>query len=157
MRHRKSTLNGIDMAKCKVGITVIGEQQLTDGSRETTEFYTEGSLEEREDGFVLCYRESELTGMEGTETEFFISDGSLTLRRTGEFCSLMQFAVGVIDTSSYETPYGPLSMEIKTEHLETDMTKHGGKLCFTYTASLEHQLTGRHTFTITVKDEDGER
>ena len=140
----------------RVGISVRGEQRLPDGTVEKTDFFTEGTLEERDGGLVLRYRESELTGMAGTETEFLIGEDALTLRRTGETCSLLHFSPGVLDVSRYETPCGALQVEIETTQLAADMNLHGGTLRFVYTVTLEQQLTGEHSFLITVKDEDTE-
>lgn len=146
-------MNSIDMERRKVGISVLGEQRWPDGDIEKTDFFTEGTLEESGGKLYLRYRESELTGLDGTETEFCIGDNDLTLRRTGELCSLLHFCPGVLDVSRYETPYGTLKAEVETTQLAIDMDIHGGTLRFGYTVAMERQLTGEHSFMITVKEE----
>ena len=147
-------MNSIDMEKRKVGISVLGEQRFPDGDIEKTDFFTEGTLEEAGGKLYLRYRESDLTGLDGTETEFCIEKNALSLRRTGEFCSLLHFSPGVLDVSRYETPYGTLHVEVETTHLMIDMNTRGGTLRFAYTVTAERQVTGEHSFLITVKDED---
>ena len=147
-------MNSIDMETRKVGISVLGEQRFPDGDIEKTDFFTEGTLEEKDGTLYLRYRESELTGLDGTETEFCIEKDALSLRRIGEFSSLLHFSPGVLDVSRYETPYGTLHVEIETTQIETDMDIHGGTLRFAYTVTMEQQLTGEHSFLITVKEED---
>ena len=149
-------MSSIDMSQRKVGISVLGEQRLPDGDTERTDFFTEGTLEEKDGDLYLRYRESELTGLDGTETEFCIADKALTLRRTGELCSLLHFSPGVLDVSRYETPYGALRVEIETTQLEMNMDGHGGTLRFAYTVTMEQQVTGEHSFLITVKEEEEE-
>ena len=62
-------------------ISVRGEQYFDDVDPNATELMTEGTLEQTEDGFLLSYQETELTGMEGTLTTFEIGPGRL--RRGG--------------------------------------------------------------------------
>ena len=147
-------MNSIDMETRKVGISVLGKQHLPDGDVEKTDFFTEGTLEGKGGTLYLRYRESELTGLDGTETEFCIEDNALTLRRMGELSSLLHFSPGVLDVSRYETPYGALHVEVETTQLEINMDIHGGTLRFAYTVTVEQQLTGEHSFVITVKEED---
>lgn len=149
-------MSSIDMGKQRVGISVLGEQRLPDGNVEKTDFFTEGTLEEKGGALYLRYRESELTGLEGTETEFCIEKNALTLRRTGELSSLLHFSPGVLDVSRYETPYGTLHAEVETTQFAINMDGHGGTIRFAYTVTMEQQLTGEHSFLITVKEEEEE-
>ena len=70
--RRGSTLNSIEKNEIPVMISVRGEQYFDGVDPDATELMTEGTLEQTEDGFLLSYQETELTGMEGTETTFEI-------------------------------------------------------------------------------------
>ena len=59
-------MNSIEQEKLPVMISVRGEQYFDDVDPNATELMTEGTLEQTEDGFLLSYQETELTGMEGT-------------------------------------------------------------------------------------------
>ena len=66
-------MNSIEQEKLPVMISVRGEQYFDDVDPNATELMTEGTLEQTEDGFLLSYQETELTGMEGTLTTFRIA------------------------------------------------------------------------------------
>ena len=68
-------MNSIEQEKLPVMISVRGEQYFDDVDPNATELMTEGTLEQTEDGFLLSYQETELTGMEGTLTTFEIGPG----------------------------------------------------------------------------------
>ena len=76
-------MNSIEQEKLPVMISVRGEQYFDDVDPNATELMTEGTLEQTEDGFLLSYQETELTGMEGTLTTFEIGPGRVILRRSG--------------------------------------------------------------------------
>lgn len=54
----------------RVLISVRGEQYFDGVDPDATELVTEGLLQETEEGLLLSYEESALTGMEGTTTTF---------------------------------------------------------------------------------------
>ena len=118
-------MNSIEQEKLPVMISVRGEQYFDDVDPNATELMTEGTLEQTEDGFLLSYQETELTGMEGTLTTFEIGPGRVILRRSGSVNSQMVFEEGRQHTSLYETPYGELSVDIQTSRLLHNLTKPG--------------------------------
>ena len=112
--RRGSTLNSIEKNEIPVMISVRGEQYFDGVDPDATELMTEGTLETTDTGLLLRYRESELTGMEGTETTFEIGPRRVILRRSGSVSSQMVFEEGQQHTSLYETPYGELTVDIQT-------------------------------------------
>ena len=73
-------------------ISIRGKQAFAEASPDVIELVTEGQLTARGDGrYTLTYRESELTGLEGTTTVFEIDGGRVTLLREGEVNSQMVF------------------------------------------------------------------
>ena len=113
---------------------------------------TEGVLFPTEEGLVLRYEESELTGMTGTTTTFEIKGRQVILTRSGSVNSQMVFEQGVQHTSLYETLYGELTVDISTSLLENRMSERGGTLEIRYSIAIEHSVTGRNCFYITVKE-----
>ena len=133
-------------------ILFIKSRQLYEGvDPDGTELMTEGVLEETGEGLRIAYDETELTGMEGTTTSFLIGEKRVILRRSGTTNSQMVFEEGVQHTSLYETPFGELSMDIRTSHLRHNLTARGGIMEIRYAISVEHNLTGRNEFKIRVK------
>ena len=104
-----------------------------------------------EDGMVLSYEETALTGMEGTTTRFQIQGPRVILTRSGAVNSQMVFEAGRQHTSLYETPFGELSVDIQTSVLKHNLTERGGLMEIKYSIAVEHTVTGRNCFKIRVR------
>ena len=128
-----------------------GDHYFDDIDPDATELMTDGTLEVTEDGLVLSYEESELTGMEGTTTTFEVCGPRVTLTRSGAVNSQMVFEEGRQHTSLYETPFGELSVDIQTGRLRHNLTERGGIMEIQYSIAVEHTVTGRNCFKIRVK------
>ena len=137
--------------KLPVLLSIRGEQYFDDIDPDATELMTEGTMALTEDGIVLSYEESELTGMEGTTTTFEVKGPRVTLTRSGAVNSQMVFEEGRQHTSLYETPFGELSVDIQTGRLRHNLTERGGIMEIQYSIAVEHTVTGRNCFKIRVK------
>ena len=104
-----------------------------------------------ENGMVLAYEETALTGMEGTTTSFQIQGPQVILTRSGTVNSQMVFEEGRQHTSLYETPFGELSVDIQTSVLKHNLTERGGLMEIKYSIAVEHTVTGRNCFKIRVR------
>ena len=149
--RRGSTLNSIEKNEIPVMISVRGEQYFDGVDPDATELMTEGTLETTDTGLLLRYTQSELTGMEGTETTFEIGPRRVILRRSGSVSSQMVFEEGQQHTSLYETPYGELTVDIQTSRLLHNLTERGGLMEIKYSIAVEHVVTGRNCFKIRVR------
>ncbi|MDD6604980.1 MAG: DUF1934 domain-containing protein [Oscillospiraceae bacterium] len=141
----------MEREKLPVLLSIRGEQYFDDIDPDATELMTDGTLEVTEDGLVLSYEESELTGMEGTTTTFEVCGPRVTLTRSGAVNSQMVFEEGRQHTSLYETPFGELSVDIQTGRLRHNLTERGGIMEIQYSIAVEHTVTGRNCFKIRVK------
>ena len=144
-------MTGMGREKLPVLLSIRGEQYFDDIDPDATELMTDGTLEVTEDGLVLSYEESELTGMEGTTTTFEVCGPRVTLTRSGAVNSQMVFEEGRQHTSLYETPFGELSVDIQTGRLRHNLTERGGIMEIQYSIAVEHTVTGRNCFKIRVK------
>ena len=144
-------MSGIDENKLPVLLSIRGEQYFDDIDPDATELMTEGTMALTEDGIVLSYEESELTGMEGTTTTFEVKGPRVTLTRSGAVNSQMVFEEGQQHTSLYETPFGELTVDIQTSLLKHNLTERGGLMEIKYSIAVEHTVTGRNCFKIRVK------
>jgi uncharacterized beta-barrel protein YwiB (DUF1934 family) len=151
MPQEGSTLTSIDNNKLPVMLSIRGEQYFQDIDPDATELMTEGTMQLVEDGMLLQYQESELTGMEGTTTTFSVKGPQVILTRSGKVNSQMIFQEGQQHTSLYETPFGELSVDIQTSLLRHNLTERGGLLEIKYSIAVEHTVTGRNCFRIRVK------
>ena len=137
--------------KLPVLLSIRGEQYFDGIDPDETELMTEGTMALTEDGMVLSYEESELTGMEGTTTTFEVKGPRVTLTRSGAVNSQMVFEEGRQHTSLYETPFGELSVDIQTSELKHNLSERGGLMEIRYSIAVEHTVTGRNCFKIRVR------
>ena len=108
--------------KLPVMLSIRGEQYFDDVDPDSTELMTEGTMTMGDGQIRLSYKESELTGMEGTTTTFIVEGERVTLLRTGAVNSQMIFEEGEQHTSLYETPFGELTVDIQTSKLLHNLT-----------------------------------
>ena len=132
-------------------LSIRGEQYFDGIDPDETELMTEGTMTLTEDGMVLSYQETALTGMEGTTTRFQIQGPRVILTRSGTVNSQMVFEEGRQHTSLYETPFGELSVDIQTSVLKHNLTERGGLMEIKYSIAVEHTVTGRNCFKIRVR------
>ena len=104
---------------------------------DTIELVTAATMDFDKDGrCTITYRESELSGMEGTVTKltFLESDRSiLTVLREGTVKSALVLEAGRIHTGLYETPVMPLDVATRTHRLENTVMRAGGEIFAVYT------------------------
>ena len=144
-------MTSIEENKLPVLLSIRGEQYFDGIDPDETELMTEGTMALTEDGMVLSYEESELTGMEGTTTTFEVKGPRVTLTRSGAVNSQMVFEEGRQHTSLYETPFGELSVDIQTSELRHNLSERGGLMEIKYSIAVEHTVTGRNCFKIRVR------
>lgn len=137
--------------KQEAWITVRGEQYFDGADPDETELTTLGTLERTEEGWLVAYEESELTGMAGTVTTFAIRPERVVLRRSGSVNSEMIFEEGLAHTSLYEMEFGTLTVDVHTESLRAKLSAHGGVLEIRYQIAVDHHLTGRNCFKIHIR------
>ena len=144
-------MSSIEKNQVPVLLSIRGEQYFDGVDPDATELMTEGTLEPTGEGLLLTYRETELTGMEGTVTTFEVKGPQVILRRTGKVNSQMVFEEGRQHTSLYETPFGELTVDIQTGSLRHNLTERGGVMEIRYSIAVEHTVTGRNCFKIRVR------
>jgi len=132
-------------------LSIRGEQYFDGIDPDAQELMTEGTMTLTEDGMVLAYEETALTGMEGTTTRFQVQGPRVILTRSGTVNSQMVFEEGRQHTSLYETPFGELSVDIQTSVLKHNLTERGGLMEIKYSIAVEHTVTGRNCFKIRVR------
>ena len=144
-------MTSIEQEKLPVMLSIRGEQYFDGIDPDATELMTEGTMTLTENGMVLAYEETALTGMEGTTTSFQIQGPQVILTRSGTVNSQMVFEDGRQHTSLYETPFGELSVDIQTSVLKHNLTERGGLMEIKYSIAVEHTVTGRNCFKIRVR------
>lgn len=109
-------------------------------SEEGIEVLTPGEFYVEENGvFKAIYEETEISGMNGTTTTLLICNDELILEREGSTNAKMNFKKGETSISIYDTPYGMMDLQIRTEELDVDIDKNGGKVFAKYSLELGGQ------------------
>ena len=132
-------------------ISVVGTQMLED-DRDSIELVTGGVYTYGGEETSFSYQESELTGLEGTQTTFTVRPDSVILRREGTLNTQMVFELGKKHVCLYDTPYGAVTMGVNTHLIRHRLDEHGGDLEIEYVLDLEHAVIGRNSFKINVRE-----
>lgn len=133
-------------------ITIKGSQNLASGGQDGSEFVTDGEYFYNDECVNFDYLESELTGMEGTQTIFEVRKDMVSLKRVGTVCMQMLFEVGKEHYFMYETPFGTMSMGLDTSSIYSKFDEHGGELEINYVMKVENAQVSRNVFKVCVKE-----
>ncbi len=137
-----------------ITLKIIGKQNYKDMEEEQMEFVTDGRLYTRNDSIYVVYDESEVSGMEGCKTTIKVKDQSVKMKRSGAMGigTELYFEEGKRFGGVYQTPYGPMGIEVLTDFVKTnfDMEKGQGSIDVQYQISMEGLSEGRNRITINI-------
>lgn len=136
-----------------ITLKIVGTQNFDDKEEEQMEFVTDGRFYTRGGRAYIIYDETELSGMEGCKTTIRVDDNSVRLKRSGEgFGSELYFEKGRRSSSVYQTPYGPMGVEVLTDYVRNDLNMEEGRgsVAVQYQISLEGLAEGKNRITIDV-------
>ncbi len=134
-------------------VRITGTQNI-DNDADKIEFVTEGRIYQKGDATYIIYEESEFTGLEGCKTTVRISGNNVKMFRFGESFPLdtrIEFEKGKRFEGYYQTPFGPIEMEIMTNNLTNNLSfENGGSLNIDYNIALVGLTEGRSVLDIEV-------
>ncbi len=133
-------------------IHISGTQTLEGERPDTIELTTTGTLEATENGWRLCYKESEATGLPGTTTAVHIAPQRVVLERTGTNASILVLEKNRRHHSNYSTPYGMMDLGTYATALNCRLTPKGGTLDFAYTLGFNGGINSSHVVHIEVEE-----
>lgn len=137
-----------------ITLKITGKQQYDGIEEENMEFVTEGQLYMRNNSVYIMYDESKISGMEGCKTTIKLMDRSVKMKRIGDagFNTELYFEEGKRVNSIYQTPYGPMGVEVLTDHVKNnfDPEECRGTIDVEYQISMEGMAEGRNKITIKV-------
>ena len=135
----------------EVMISIKGLQG-TDDEGNDIELVTDGVYSYSEGSASFQYMESELTGMEGTRTEFSVDKGQVMITRQGTVNMQMTFVAGEKHYFVYDTPFGQMTMGIETQSIQAKLDEHGGHLDVRYIMDLGNAMVTRNSFQIDIRE-----
>ncbi len=115
----------------KMFLKILGNRT-QDGEEEKVEFVTEALYRSDEEGYSVEYKESEVTGMEGTTTLIQFRPKEISISRMGTSNSHLRFEEGKKHVTMYETEMGMLSMGVSSSRISVQMDEGGGQAEFDY-------------------------
>ena len=137
--------------KKPVMLSICGRQSYLDQEPDVIELVTEGVLEQKGDGWALTYEESELTGLKGVTTTFYVKPGTVTLDRVGPLKSRMVFQEGVYHESLYQMEFGALMITVCATKVSYDIGEEGGTIDLTYGIDIEQSTAGVIEYHLDIK------
>ena len=128
--------------KQAVILSLRGKQTYEDQEPEIIELVTDGTLENRDGCWYICYEESDLTGLGGVTTTFQVEPQRITLTRTGKLNSQMVFAPGSYHSSLYKMEFGALMITVCASRIQHQITEKGGTVDLVYAIEIEQSAVG---------------
>lgn len=141
------------MEERSVNITIKTLQRRAEATESMTQRAV-GALRREGSGWLLTYREGEDSGLGDTHTVLRLEEGKATLTREGESSSRMVFQPGAPYDCQYATPYGEMSMTVKTLALEWELSEAGGKVFIIYKLQLGGADIGENRLRLTVNTKE---
>lgn len=139
--------------KKDVLISIRGTQTAPDGHPETIELTTVGTMEWEGERTILSYQESDLTGLAGTTTAFYLEPGRIVLERTGTIESVMEFVEGKCSESLYRIAEGALLLRVYARKMQVHLEGASGWFALSYGIEIEGTSMGTIDYHITVQPE----
>lgn len=128
--------------KIPVMLSICGRQAYMDQEPDVIELVTEGTMEFRDNGWDICYEESDLTGLAGVTTTFRVERGKIILSRNGRLSSQMVFQEGVSHSSLYQMDFGALLITVCATRIFAQLGEGVGMIDLVYNIDIEQSATG---------------
>ncbi len=133
----------------KIMINIDGTQNFGNGDTNNVELTTEGELIVSATSYTVKYKESELTGMEGTTTEITVEDsGIVNLVRSGTVNSNLVFEEGKRHLSYYDTNDGAFSIGVFASYVDTVLERNYGEISITYAMDVDDKPIGENEIRV---------
>ena len=141
-----------------ITLKITVKQCYDNHEEEQMEFVTDGKLYVRGDAVYVVYDESDVSGMAGCKTTLKVSGDSLKMRRIGSagMQTELYFEKGKRISSTYNTPYGRMGMEVLTQRVDNHLDAEActGNIDIEYQVSLEGMAEGKNRLTIDIYREN---
>lgn len=134
----------------KADITIISVVSNDEGE-EKTEFFTEGSFDRSDDGYILGYKETDEMGYESCSITITAADEKVIIERQGNAASMLIIEKNMKHHCLYGTPYGEFTMGINTFKIRNELSDEGGTLFMKYCIDIDNDFISENEMLITVK------
>ena len=125
-----------------------------EGEGEPMELISQGRYVPLEDGWMLSYAESALSGMAGAYTRVMLQGDRATVERTDAVSSTMVFQAGKRCPFTYSLPEGTLRMGVDCQRVDGGADAAGGWLTLRYGMELGGGQAVSHSLELTYRFHD---
>lgn len=133
-------------------ITIEGIMNVADDA-DTVCLTTVGAFYKKDDKYYICYRESEATGFEGSTTTLKVWENGVSMVRFGGGgTSNLIVEKGAVNLCNYQTPMGPIMLDINGVEIVNNLTEKGGDLSFEYSLNSNGMLISDNKVNVNVKE-----
>ena len=132
-------------------ISVKGNQ-LHNDERDSIELVTEGKYYKKGENYFVTYRETEMTGMEGTTTTLKIEGNKVTLMRFGVNNSQLIFEKGQKHVCYYETQFGGFTVGVHSNEVSINLDDNGGNVSAEYQLEIDNASAGENDFYLQIRE-----
>jgi uncharacterized beta-barrel protein YwiB (DUF1934 family) len=130
---------------------VISVTSVQGGDKEPISVLTPGDFYIKDGTYYARYKETEISGMNGTITTLRIKKDELVLIRKGTTNAKMEFSKDLKNVSMYDTPYGTLQIKTDTKYIKIDVDENGGDVVVKYNMDISGQKVPMTTLEISIK------
>ena len=138
----------------EIMVKIKSKQMSEENGEDIMEFVTEARMYERNGAVYLLYDETELSGIPGCRTRLRLRGDELQMKRFGENAGIgneIKFEKGKRYNGIFDTPFGPIELEVLTNDLTGELTEAGkGQIDIDYSISLKGLHEGRNILNITL-------
>jgi len=134
----------------KAIVTVRGNNGLEEG--EPMELLTEGEFYKEGNVYCISYKETDMTGMEGTVTTVVAEENKVRLQRRGTVTSEFIFEEGRKNISHYATEYGVFTVAVTAEKVDVSINESGGVVSVVFSLDFLGNAAVRNEFLLTVRE-----
>lgn len=138
----------------KVLVKVVGTQTDDAGEESRIEFISVGTRHEKNGVSYISYRESELTGLEGTTTVLKLYPDRLVLLRMGAVEQKQEFCAGQKRYSTYVTPLGNMKMGVFTKQLAIRDGGSAASVTVAYDLEINDRWQSFNTLSVNIQEEE---
>ena len=135
-------------------VTLVGTQRDAQGDESRIELITVGHYYEKNGVQYIVYKDSEVSGLEGTKTMLKVYDQHVVLVRMGSVKHQQEFRLGAKSHSTYVTPYVTMDMGILTQNIDLDVRASVKNIHIRYELEINGQWQSTNTLSISVREEN---
>ena len=143
------------MIKKEVDISLVSRQYEDPDNKEVfeqTEVFTQGTLEETENGYIVEYEETEASGFEGCVTSIELAGpDKVIMSRRGNAASNMVIKTGEKHYCVYGTLFGNFDVGVTARDIQDLSDKDIKMLEFSYVVDVNSSLIGLFELRLEVK------